>query len=161
MSGAISPSGEEEPEVGSGAIPVALARILSQEMQVGKRNLFARKTPRQMLEDAIAEGAWFRGIVLSAALFEHFGSLILQSHLHHKVSNERLKSLTLERIIVFLRALDITSQPIYDKMLEIKDKRDDLAHKPFAEVSPEQAESLIRKAIECLEYLKVADLPSS
>lgn len=107
------------------------------------------------------ERAWFRGIVLSAALFEHFGSLILQRHLHSKVSNERLKSLTLERIIVFLRALNIISQPIYDKMLEIKDKRDDLAHKPFAELNPELAELLIRKAIQCLEYLKVADLSSS
>jgi len=161
MSDAISPFRDKEAEVGPGAIPVSLARILTRDVEVGTRSLFARKTPRQMLEDAIRERAWFRGIVLSAALFEHFGSFILQNHLHSKVSSERLKRLTLERIIVFLHALDLIDQPTYGKMFEIKDKRDDLAHKPFAELDPEQAESLIRKAIECLEALGVADLPRS
>lgn len=55
MSDAISPFRDEEAEVGPGAIPVSLARILTQDVEVGTRSLFARKTPRQMLEDAIRE----------------------------------------------------------------------------------------------------------
>jgi len=159
MSDAISPFNDEEIEVGPGAIPVSLAKILRQDVEVGARTVFAQKTPRRMLEEAISERAWFRGIVLSAALFEHFGSLILQNYLHNKVSSEKLKRLTLERIIIFLYALNLIDQPTYSKMFEIKDKRDELAHNPFAGLDPEQAERLIKKAIECLEALQVADSP--
>jgi len=167
MSGAISPyrtpsSRDEETSVGPGAIPVMLAQLLSRDIEIGTTKLFAGKTPRQMLEDAIRDRAWFRGIVLSAALFEHFGSLILDNKLHEKVASERLKNLMLERIIIFLYALDLIDQPTYSKMFKIKDKRDDLAHNPFTEeLPPEEAESLIREAIECLDALGVADVPRS
>lgn len=165
MSGAISPHRDEGteacPEVGPGAIPTSMVNMLTRDVEVGTRSLFAGKTPRQMLDNAIRQREWFRGIVLSAALIEHFGSIILQNHLRDKISSERLKRLKLEHIIIFLYALNLINQPTYSKMIEIKDKRDDLAHNPFTELDPEQAELLIRKAIECLETLGVADLPSS
>ena len=159
MSGAIPVSGNEEVEIGSGPIPVSLALLLIKDVELGTKILFAGKTPREMLEAAIDSKDWFRGVVVSAALLEHFGSFILQEKLKGKVASGRLKNLTLEQIIVFLHALGEINQGTYDKMLKIKDKRNDLAHGPFTELNPEDAESLIREAIECLGVLGVADLP--
>ena len=159
MSGAIPVSGDEEAEIGPHAIPVSLAQLLTKDVELGTKILFAGNSPREMLEASIQNRDWFRGAVVSATLLEHYGSLILQNKLHGKVASERLKNLTLEQIIVFLRALGVINQATYDKMLRIKDKRNDLTHEPFAELNPEDAESLVREAIECLDALGVADLP--
>lgn len=70
---------------------------------------------------------------------------------------DKLRSLRLAQIIMFLYSSGLIDQPTYSKMFRVKDRRDDLAHEPFTEINPMEAERLIRDAIECLEYLGVAD----
>ena len=92
---------------------------------------------------------------MSAAFFEHFGSLRLKNHLREKISEEKIEKLTLAEIIIFLFGLVLITQPCYTKMIRVKEKRNELAHKPFAEADPKEAKRLIQDAIDCLKELGV------
>jgi len=164
LSGAISPYGQEErePEIGSGAIPVSMAReiatLLKQDVKIGIQN-FLVNSPREILEDAIGNKEWFKGIVLSSAFFEHFGSIILEKRTNGGIKNSNL-NLSLEKILRLLHDFQLVSPPIYSKMREIKKERNHLVHNPFADVDEDKSRRLIENAIECLEALGVADEPS-
>mgnify|MGYP005666186527 CR=1 FL=1 len=71
MGEAISPYGQEEPEVGGEAIPPALAGLLEfleEDLRIGVEYVLVR-SPREVLEDAIRNGEWFKGMVLATAFF--------------------------------------------------------------------------------------------
>jgi hypothetical protein len=142
----------EQKQVGGGAIPVDYQALLKEDLQLGAQFLLAKKSPLDILQDAIDKEEWFKGIVLSAAFFEHFGSLKLKKHFQGRISEEKINDLSLARIIIFLFGLELMSQTAY-AMIEVKDKRNDLVHKPFAEVNCEEAKHLIHNAIDCLKEL--------
>ncbi|MEM3629563.1 MAG: hypothetical protein QXU46_06240 [Candidatus Bathyarchaeia archaeon] len=127
MSGAISPSkrGERRDDIGSGAIPVSLvselAVFLQRDLKVGIQK-FLVKSPREILEDAIRNREWFKGIVLSTAFFEHFGSIILEMHTGGGIKNSNLK-LSLEKILRLLYDFKLVDDSVYLKMREIKRER--------------------------------------
>lgn len=164
LSGAISPYRREERDrdIGSGALPASMtqeiALFLKQDLRNGIRN-FLVKSPREILQDAIRNKEWFKGIVLSAAFFEHFGSIILEKRTNGGIKNSNL-NLPLEKILRLLHDFQLVSQPIYSKMREIKKERNSLVHNPFADADEDKSKRLIENAIECLEALGVADEPS-
>jgi hypothetical protein len=144
---------------GADAIPVKNSFIhveLKEDLRLGEKHLFAKQSPQEILEDTIKKAEWFKGIILSTAFFEHFGSISLRNHFRGRISDDRIRNLTLAEIIVFLFGLGFLSQKGYSKMMRVKEKRDDLAHYPFTEIDPKEAERLIIDALECLEELKVA-----
>lgn len=145
----------EEEQVGGGPIPVDYKLLLKEDLRLGIEFLLAKKSPRDILEDTIEKGEWFKGIVLSAAFFEHFGSLRLRNHFQGTISEDKIKNLTLMEIIIFLFGLKLIAQPSYTKMIRVKEKRNDLVHEPFTKVDPEEAKHLIQDAIECLKELGV------
>jgi len=143
-------------QVGGGAIPVDYRTLLKEDLRLGTQFLLAKKSPPEILQDAIDKGEWFKGMVLSAAFFEHFGSLKLKNHFQGRISEGKIDGLGLSEIIIFLFGLKLISQTAYAKMIEVKDKRNDLVHKPFTEVKSEEARRLVQNAIECLKELEVA-----
>ncbi|MGB9756170.1 MAG: hypothetical protein ACPLVJ_00090 [Candidatus Bathyarchaeales archaeon] len=161
MSGAFSPykREEERDDIGSGAIPVSLASkfavFLKQDLKVGIQKLLV-KSPREILEDTIRNKEWFKGIVLSTAFFEHFGSIILEKHTNGGIRNSKLK-LTLEKILRLLYDFKLVDKTVYLKMRKIKEERNRLVHNPFVDVDENESKRLIEDAIECLEKLGVAD----
>lgn len=162
LSGVISPYGqdEERTDFGGGAIPVSLARVLrpflEQDLTQGIKYSL-RKSPREILEDAIEHEEWFKGIVLSSAFFEHFSSAILSKITNGGINNDKLK-LGLERLMRLLHDFSLVSIEIYSKMREIARERNGLVHNPFKEIDKENAIRLIQNAIEVLESLGVADI---
>jgi hypothetical protein len=164
LSGALSPHGHEErTSIGSGAIPVSLASevslFLRQDLQIGIQSSL-RRTPREILEDAKRNREWFKGIVLSAAFFEHFGSVILEKRTRGGINNKKLK-LDLYRILRLLLDFRIVSEEIHSYMDEIEKERNKLAHEPFQSIDEARSRRLIENAIRCLEALGVADQPST
>ncbi|MEM3705974.1 MAG: hypothetical protein QXX59_08725 [Candidatus Bathyarchaeia archaeon] len=161
MSGAISPYKREErrDDIRGDAIPPSLAEIavfLKQDLKVGVQK-FLVKSPREILEDAIRNGEWFKGIVLSTAFFEHFGSIILERHTNGGIRNNKLK-LTLEKILRLLYDFKLVDESVYLKMQEIRKERNKLVHNPFVDVDENRSRRLIEDAIGCLEKLGVADV---
>jgi len=163
LSGAISPYGQEEETVdfGGGAIPVSVASVftefLKQDTTIGIQYSL-KKSPREILEDAIANSEWFKGIVLSAAFFEHFTSVILKRHTNGGIDNDSL-NLRLQILLRLLYDFHLVSEEIHSKMQEIKLERNKLVHNPFMEIDEVKARRLIENAIECLESMGVADVP--
>lgn len=162
LNGAISPyeQGEESTSFGGGAIPISLARVLQtfleQDLTLGIKYSL-KKTPREILEDAIENKEWFKGIVLSSAFFEHFSSAILLKRTNGGINNDKL-NLSLERLMRLLLDFGLVSIEIYSKMVEIARERNGLVHNPFKETDEGTATRLIKNAIEVLESLGVADI---
>lgn len=162
LSGAISPYEQREKQVdfGGGAIPVSLAQVLQpflkEDLTIGIKYSL-QKSPREILEDAIKNKEWFKGIVLSTAFFEHFSSAILFKRTNGGINNDKLK-LRLERLVRLLLDFDLVSTSIHSKMQEIAHERNALVHNPFEEIDEETATRLIKNAIEILVSLGVADI---
>lgn len=162
LSGAISPykQGEKQVDFGGGAIPVSLAQVLQpflkEDLTTGIKYSL-RKSPREILEDAIVKKEWFKGIVLSSAFFEHFSSAILLKRTGGGINNAQLK-LSLQRLMRLLHDFHLVSEEIHSKMAEIANERNGLVHNPFKEIDEETAIRFIKNAIEVLESLGVADI---
>jgi uncharacterized protein YutE (UPF0331/DUF86 family) len=73
------------------------------------------------------------------------------------ISEEKLNKLTLEAIILLMFGSGIINQTTYCKSMEIKEKRNALVHKPWANLTLDETEArhLLEKAIECLENIGV------
>jgi hypothetical protein len=162
LGGQISPQGQPEKtaDFGGGAIPVSLASILvlflKQDLTAGVKYSLLQ-SPREILMDTIKGKEWFKGIVLSSALFEHFASVILKELTKGGVNNKNL-NLNLERLFRLLLDFGLVDKKIHSKMHEIQNERNGLVHDPFTEIDTAKAERLITSAIEVLESLKVADI---
>ena len=113
--------------------------------------------PRTSILEALRKEDWFKGIILSATYFEHFGLEKLKEYYQGKITPEKLNRLNLEQIILFLFGSGIIDQATYTKMIEIKDARNELVHEPWANVTltENRGKVLIRKAIECLKALGI------
>lgn len=144
---------------GAGAIPTSVGFIhveLKEDLRLGEQHLLAKQSPRDILKDAIKKGEWFKGIILSSAFFEHFGSLKLRENFQGSISDDKIRNFNLGELIVFLFGLKLLTQNGYSKIMRVKNKRDDLAHYPFAKTDPKEAERLILDAIDCLKELGAA-----
>jgi len=117
-------------------------------------------SPIRLLQEAINQKDWFKGLIMSITYFEHFGINKLKEHFRSKGINidpDKIDRLSLEEIIMVLYSCEIVDQPTYTKMIEVKKKRDKLVHQkkeaPIFEIEEGEAENLIKKAIECLKNL--------
>jgi len=161
LSEAISPGRRESRvnEIGGGAIPTSLANEISlflrSDIRIGIENLLV-SSPRRILEDTIRNREWFKGIVLSSAFIEHFGSVMLEKATRGGIRNKDL-NLQLDKILRLLRSFRLVTETTYSRMQKIKKARNHLVHNPFAAVDPTRARQLIEDAIECLESMGVAD----
>jgi hypothetical protein len=101
----------------------------------------------------LANKEWFKGIVLSATYLEHFGLERLRDYFKGKITNQRLKHLSLESIITLLFGCGLIDQNTYSRMIEIKDARNQFVHQPWANVTmtEKESETLLNKALQCLE----------
>ena len=161
MSDQISPFNEEEKSVefGGGVIPTKLANtllpFLNRDLAEGIKYSL-KESPREILMDTISKKEWFKGIVLSVAFFEHFASALLYKFTNGGINNGEL-NLGIERLLRLLLDNGIVSKEIHSKMHEIKLTRNKLVHNPFTEIDESKAEKLVKRSIEVLESLGVAE----
>ena len=159
VSGAL-PLREGETEVGSEQISVDLIReFLVEDLRLGLETSL-KETPRDMLRDTIEKGEWWKGIVLSGAFLEHFGSGALKRVTRNKINNEKI-NLRLFQILRLLFDFGVFDSSMYGKVDEVRKERNKCAHDPFATIDPTTAKKLIEDTIECLDFLGVADNPIS
>lgn len=118
------------------------------------------RSPIEVLRDCIKQKEWFKGIVLSTAFFEGVGERLLSAHFKETISPDKIENLrSVEKIIILLFASGIIDQPIYTKMIEVNDFRNDIVHLRTLEaptdpkLQPKKAERIIEKAIACLQDL--------
>ena len=114
------------------------------------------ESPITTLEKTIKNKDYFKGLVLSATYFEHFGLMRLKERFKGEIKEKKIKNLQLGTIIILLYGSGLIDTNTYSKMMEIKDKRNDLVHTtwtPELDLNPKDAEKLIKKAIECLKAL--------
>lgn len=147
----------EVSDVGRGEDSISVIKqVETKELGFGIDVVFVNK-PRLYIAEALRNKDWFKGIVSSATFFEHFGLEKLRKHFKGKISPERLDKLSLESIITLLFGCGIIDQPTYTRMIDVKDRRNDLVHKPWANVviNDKEGKMIIEKALKCLEAIGV------
>lgn len=125
---------------------------------IGFSDLFSSITvhnPKQVLKNCLKDKKWFEGIVLSATYFEYYGKKRLEELLKNKISPQRVNWLNLDALTILTFGLGIISQSTYCKIIEVKDKRNDLVHEPWTilELKDHEAQNLLEKGIECLDAI--------
>ena len=114
------------------------------------------ESPIKTLKETIKSKEWFKGIVLSVTYFEHFGLLKLREHFNDRIDENKLKHLGVEQMIILLYGSGLIDGNTYSKMMKIRKKRNKLVHDPWKqqiELDSQDAEKIIKKAIECLGIL--------
>ena len=130
--------------------------------KVAEEKIVIVESPITTLEKSIANNEWFKGIVLSATYFEHFGLMRLKERFKGKIDENKLEHLQLGSIIILLYGSGLIDTNTYSKMMKIKKKRNDLVHTRWThelDLDPKDAEKLIRMAIECLKALVPPEEP--
>jgi hypothetical protein len=96
-----------------------------------------------------SKGLFYRGYI------EHFGKQKLNEKFKGQIGSDKLENLELNAITILLFGADIIDQPTYAKINEIRDKRNHIIHNVWEKlrINPNEAETLIKKAIECIEKL--------
>lgn len=110
----------------------------------------------EILGECIKNREWFKGVVLSTAFLEVIGMGLLQSHFSGKIKPERIEHLRFEQMVMLLYASEIIEQPIYSKMIEVNQFRNDIVHFKTLlppKLPPKKAEANIKKAVTCLKPL--------
>lgn len=116
--------------------------------------------PIRVLKDAINQGRFLEGVVLSVMYFERFGVDRLKGYF--KERSVPLKPLNLDRrkvgiIMKLLEGFDIIDHGTHSLMGEVNTVRNKIVHElrhPDA-IDREEAKRTIEKAIKCLEKLGV------
>jgi len=153
----IEDSKTEIHDVGHGEDSVSVQRKVEvKELGLGVDAILVYK-PRVYILDALENKDWFKGIVLSATFFEHFGLERLKEHFKGKISPKRLEDLNLASIITLLFGCNIIDESTYTRMIEVKNKRNDLVHQPWENVvlSDKDGKTILKKALQCLKALGV------
>jgi len=115
------------------------------------------EAPIPMLKETIEQKQWFSGVVMGTAFFEVWGLELLKEHFKGKISEDKLKDLRLEEIILLLYSSKIIDQPTYTKIMEVKEVRNKMVHDPYKLLELDKPETLIEKAIDCLKALGLPD----
>jgi hypothetical protein len=117
------------------------------------------------LEDIIEERNWIVGVILSAAALDDIGKLKLKWQLKGKIKPEKIENLNFEETIMLLLASGLVAPKTYQKLMEIKKVRNDLAHDSDIAMSIflqtgsiesqecKKCKSAIEKAVFCLRAL--------
>jgi hypothetical protein len=117
------------------------------------------------LEDLIEGGNWFVGVVLSAAILEDVGKRKLKRTFKDKIDSKKIEHLTFEQTIMMLLASGVVDAKIYQKLMEVRKVRNDMAHDSNEAMSTflqtgsteskdcQKCKSVIKKAIFCLKKI--------
>lgn len=87
--------------------------------------------PIDVIEDSIKKKKGFEGIILANVFFENFAYRIISKYLENNnrnISRNKLDNMTLNDYILFLYGAGIINQVNYTKMIEVKNKRNELVH---------------------------------
>jgi hypothetical protein len=119
--------------------------------------VYAIQDPVKALEDKIKRKSWSEGVILAEALLESIGKTKLRVHFQSRLDDlSIIDHLSAEKTAMFLFGLGIIDQPNYSRMVEVYQKKEELVRQIRGQyrLKPEEAEHMIRKAIECLVALK-------
>jgi hypothetical protein len=117
------------------------------------------------LTDLMEEGNWVVGVILSAAILEDVGKRRLKREFKGKIDSKRIENLKFEETIMMLFASRLVTPKIYQKLMDIKKVRNDLAHDSHKAMSIflqigssrskecQECKSAIKKAIFCLKTI--------
>jgi hypothetical protein len=117
------------------------------------------------LEDLIEERNWFVGVILSTAILEDVGKRKLKRAFKGKIDSKKIERLTFEQTIIMLLASGLVNAKTYQKLMDIKNVRNDFAHDSFEAMSTflqtgsteskscQKCKSVIKKAIFCLKTI--------
>jgi hypothetical protein len=117
------------------------------------------------LQDLIESKNWFVGVLLASALLDDVGKRKLKRQFKGKINPDKIDNLQFEQTIMLLLASNLIDDKTYERMIEIKNLRNDFAHnswkalKSFMETGKAQTKSsqksraIIKKAIKCLDAL--------
>jgi len=133
-------------------------KIMSEEEKITNiGNIIYSSVCALTLADLIKNEQWFAGIIVSASHIESIGKMRLHWRFEGKISKDKIDHLTLDETIMFLLASGIIDEKAYTKMQEIKNARNDAAHKVIEvskiEKNPKKAKRIIEQTIECLGAL--------
>lgn len=119
-----------------------------------------------VLEYLIRDRNWYVGILVSSQFLEDVGNRRLRMTFKGRIDPERIGNLRLEETIMLLLASGTIDYEVYQKLMEVKNARNDLAHDPieamklFAQTGvsdskeSQHARSIIEKAGFCLRALR-------
>jgi hypothetical protein len=124
------------------------------------------------LKDLIERKNWFVGVLLSTSIMEDVGKRKLKRMFKDKIDSNRIENLTFEQMTIMLFASGLVDYDIYQKLMNIKKVRNDLAHDSHKAMMTflqtgsmdskfcEECKSAINKAIFCLEKINPPVTPS-
>ena len=117
------------------------------------------------LESLIREKNWLVGVILSASIIDDLGKRKLKRSFKGKINPDKIERLQFDQTIMLLLVAGLIDDRIYQKLMEIKEARNSLAHDSsiamfaYLETGLEKNnncrkyKSVIRKAIFCLNSI--------
>lgn len=117
------------------------------------------------LEDLIKSKNWFVGVILSEAVLDDAGKRKLTRAFKGKIDKDKLARLTFEQTLILLLGSNLIDQKTYERMNDVKNLRNQLAHDSFKALrcfsetgsiqneSCQKSRAVIRKAIKCLKTM--------
>lgn len=92
-------------------------------LEVNKRLTEIFANPLFLVRIAIIREDYLTAITLTISIFEIIGKAILSQKLHGEVASERLEKLTVESVIILLRALEIIDRKVYSNISKVQQFR--------------------------------------
>lgn len=114
--------------------------------------------PLRFLNDAIAQGRFLEGVIVSVMYFERYGTKKLESYFKDKgipVEPLRLEDISLSKVMSMLEGFGLINHRTHSLMGEVCTERNIIVHRigsPDA-IDQDKAKATIEKAIECLKAL--------
>jgi hypothetical protein len=132
------------------------------EGSIGLFSWLLEMTLRKLIEDR----NWYVGILVSSSVLEDMGKERLKLIFKGKIDSKKIDRFHFEKIVKFLLKSGTIDCEVYQKLMEVKKARNDLAHNPFSAMSlfaqtgvsnnkeSQHARAIIEKAGFCLMALK-------
>jgi hypothetical protein len=124
------------------------------------------------LQELIDTKNWYVGILLAYSFLEDMGKRYLGLIFKDKINSSKIDRLTLEEVTMLLLASGAINCKIYQRIMEVKESRNRLAHDPFIAMSlfmqtghsnskeSQHARSIINKAAFCLREISFRKVPA-
>ena len=143
-----------------------LAELQKENMETERVEGFYSSIVSWELEDFIESRNWFSGVIFSASILDDIGKRKLKRNFKGKINPKKIDNLQLEQTIMLLLASGLIDQITYERMLDVKNLRNDLAHDSIKTLfcflntkgnvenkATQRSRAVIKKAIKCIEKM--------
>lgn len=137
---------------------------LTEEARIKLLGNLITQNAHGILNHFSASSEWFAGVIVAASFLEFLGKARLMWRLKPTISYKKIEDMKLDDVITMLCVAEIIDQPTYAKMSQIRNFRNDIAHKiniacnllAQERKAVERAKNILKHTHTCLDVLAPA-----